>query len=504
MPDILNNNYVKFLRGTPDAYKNCSKDKDTLYFITTPGSLVGKLYLGETLIAGSITGDENIPEGVIDSLSELLDVDLTEKAEGKVLGYDGNKWVPMNLPEAFEASIMTGADENNAGTAGYVPAPQAGDEGKFLRGDGTWATIETSSTTQIFETEVEAGAEHVTAIEAKVGEATLQNGDIAIVKEAIANGKKQYTAYVYDGDWKAMDGNYSAANVYTNEDITVTTAVGELPVDEVIGAGTNMSDLLVKMLSQSKDPEITKNPSVSITVTNNGGTSFEAGTSIVTKWNSTFDAGSYTYKSTASKDTIVPVAETGVTPISWSIKLSGTEIGTTANGTAEGMILGDSSLTYTTSVTYSDGNYALTNLNKLPETDVQIKGTTITSTGATISSYRKMYAGAIDKDATVDNATIRSLLNTSGKKASTSSYEFTAKTGDEKLIFAYPKSLTTKTPKFEYFTMSWEGFDGFEVAENTVKVADVRGGENGLADYIIYTYVPAGAFRADTSFRVSF
>ena len=419
MPDILNN-YVKFLRGTPAAYEALSvKDKDTLYFIVGKDDndnwlKVGKLYLGDILVAGNITADG---DSMIDTLGELSDVNVSGALNGQVLGFNGTAWIPMNLPEAFEASIMTGADENNAGTAGYVPAPQAGDEGKFLRGDGTWAAIETSSTTQIFETEVEAGAEHVTAIETTVGEATLQNGDIAIVKEAIANGKKQYTAYVYDGSWKAMDGNYSATNVYTNEDITVTTAVGELSVDEVIDAGTNMGDLLVKMLSQSKDPEITKNPSVSISVTNNGsGTSFEAGTSITTKWNSTFDAGSYTYKSTASKETIIPVAETGVTPISWSIKLGGTEIGTTKDGTDSSVILGDSSLTYTTSVTYSDGNYALTNLNKLPETDVQIKGTTITSAGASISSYRKMYAGAIGKDAAVDNATIRSLLNTSGKK----------------------------------------------------------------------------------------
>ena len=33
---------------------------------------------------------------------------------------------------------MTGADSNTAGTAGLVPAPAAGDNGKFLRGDGTW------------------------------------------------------------------------------------------------------------------------------------------------------------------------------------------------------------------------------------------------------------------------------------------------------------------------------------------------------------------------------
>ncbi len=33
---------------------------------------------------------------------------------------------------------MKGASSSNAGRAGLVPAPQKGDENKFLQGDGTW------------------------------------------------------------------------------------------------------------------------------------------------------------------------------------------------------------------------------------------------------------------------------------------------------------------------------------------------------------------------------
>jgi hypothetical protein len=49
----------------------------------------------------------------------------------------------MDLSTACACSVMTGATADKAGTAGYVPAPQAGDENKFLRGDGKW--IETVS-----------------------------------------------------------------------------------------------------------------------------------------------------------------------------------------------------------------------------------------------------------------------------------------------------------------------------------------------------------------------
>lgn len=35
---------------------------------------------------------------------------------------------------------MTGASASKAGTAGYAPAPQVGENNKYLRGDGTWQT----------------------------------------------------------------------------------------------------------------------------------------------------------------------------------------------------------------------------------------------------------------------------------------------------------------------------------------------------------------------------
>lgn len=44
-----------------------------------------------------------------------------------------------NASVTLKAKTMTGATGSAAGTAGYVPAPTAGSQDKFLRGDGTWA-----------------------------------------------------------------------------------------------------------------------------------------------------------------------------------------------------------------------------------------------------------------------------------------------------------------------------------------------------------------------------
>lgn len=132
-------NYVKFMRGTPEAFKNLkTKDDDTLYFIKAADATVGRLYLGNILVAGNVTEDGT---SVIDSLGELIDVNLSGLVSGQVLGYNGTEWVPMTLDGAISSSVMIGATEEEAGKSGLVPAPQAGDQNKFLRGDGTWVEI---------------------------------------------------------------------------------------------------------------------------------------------------------------------------------------------------------------------------------------------------------------------------------------------------------------------------------------------------------------------------
>ena len=75
----------------------------------------------------------------------------------------------------------------------------------------------------------------VAAITAATGDTEIHNGDTAIVKRDIAGGKSSYTAYVYDGEWKAMDGNYRADNVYFDEDLIYTANIG---VKTVPGSGS--------------------------------------------------------------------------------------------------------------------------------------------------------------------------------------------------------------------------------------------------------------------------
>lgn len=57
--------------------------------------------------------------------------------------FDPTKWERTNAYTVIMSRIKTmqGATASAAGSAGYAPAPAAGDNEKFLRGDGTWQNV---------------------------------------------------------------------------------------------------------------------------------------------------------------------------------------------------------------------------------------------------------------------------------------------------------------------------------------------------------------------------
>lgn len=149
-------NYVKFMRGTPEAFKNLvSKNKDTLYFVHKEDAITGQLYIGDILISDNIENDNS---AIIAKLSDLEDVNIADVIDKQVLGYDANtgKWIPVTLEQAITIAPMIGATADADGAEGLVPAPKAGDEGKFLRGDGIWTEvlIESSETITIIKEDV--------------------------------------------------------------------------------------------------------------------------------------------------------------------------------------------------------------------------------------------------------------------------------------------------------------------------------------------------------------
>ena len=135
-------NYVKFRKGSPQAYANLDPnyDNDTLYFIYDEDEDDAKLYLGNKLIAGGSTDTEDSSLELY--LNDLLDVEINNIEDKNILVYDAAKgyWVNLDYRDVVEEFV--GATESSNGVSGLVPAPEENNPNLFLRSDGKWVSIE--------------------------------------------------------------------------------------------------------------------------------------------------------------------------------------------------------------------------------------------------------------------------------------------------------------------------------------------------------------------------
>lgn len=132
--------YVAFVKATEALWSKMESSQrldNVLYFVVDgPDDSIGKLYLGNTLIA-----DGN---GITDvRVDNLLDVNIDAINGGDVLMYNmsTSKWENVSLASQIGnfIKVFTPASEEKNGTVGLVPAPQAGQQDLYLKGDGSWA-----------------------------------------------------------------------------------------------------------------------------------------------------------------------------------------------------------------------------------------------------------------------------------------------------------------------------------------------------------------------------
>ena len=99
--------------------------------------LIGKLI--EEIVDASIKG---IPAASNDNVGGIK-IGYIQNEKNYPVALDGNNKAYVNVPwtdtnTTYE--VMTGATASAAGQAGLVPAPAAGKQGQYLRGDGQWLT----------------------------------------------------------------------------------------------------------------------------------------------------------------------------------------------------------------------------------------------------------------------------------------------------------------------------------------------------------------------------
>lgn len=152
MPNLINDSnvhYVKFMRGSAAAWATLQAtptkiNNDTLYFIyeNAETSTQGKLYLGQKLISG--VGEGNVENININDIGDIY-IDNETLSDKQILVYNdtSHQWENAALSTIINTAVgvMQGATASTDGISGLVPIPQRGDQNKFLKGNGTWATI---------------------------------------------------------------------------------------------------------------------------------------------------------------------------------------------------------------------------------------------------------------------------------------------------------------------------------------------------------------------------
>lgn len=312
------------------------------------------------------------------------------------------------------------------------------DTHKLKIGDGvtTWENLPYCSGTEIEHYPLTATAEQTDdEVLATIIADELHDGDTAVIKRDIAGGKVSYTAYVYDnGAWKAMDGNYSANNVYFDKDLIYTANIGVKTVPSsgsgtIAAEGKNVTEVLASILALEKNPSTTQ-PTLALNSSNIGAK--EVGTKIQLNYSFATTAGSYTYG-----------PATGVTWSGYSATFNGQEL-TTASGTFNEIQVTDTTnLSIAGKATHSAGATPKTNIgNDYPAGKITAKE--LTANKGTLTGYRNWFYGYKNAAGVLDvtnltSANIRALTAQNGSFPATISTN-----GMQQMFFAIPKGRKNK------------------------------------------------------------
>ena len=422
------------------------------------------------------------------------------------------------LSNWIESTLALGAGE-----IALARRPDGSYEMRIGKGDKTWSQLGDQnfmlSASQVIG--LEDAMSQLSTSHYEVGSldeltATYNNGDTAVVKALIAGSgstaKYSYTAYVYDGSlstWKAMDGNYSAENVYFENDIPLAgdyTSVGNIKLsDKTLSAtGKSVKTLMDNIFTKELNPT-KSNPAISLTVSGANG---EVGSSynVPQATLKLTSVGSYTYGpatgitipalSASVKCTTEDTSKSNDSAIS----LNGTLVLPT--GASKKYVDGNTTYSYSAEATHTAGAMPVTNLgNDYPS--AQIASTKLTKTAtATMAGWRRMYIGSVATDAEINETTLKALsykvkaeaktvtVQSSGAAASGASAGTPLVKGAVKIIVAVPPGRSLKIVNLVSASNTPITGDYTKNTYENVQVSGATAGED-KANYTVYVYQPA-------------
>ena len=309
----------------------------------------------------------------------------------------------------------------------------------------------------------------------------INSGDLMLVTNSI--GVK--SAYQYDEDWIACDGNVDASKVIMPFDITLAgsyTQVGNLSKTSTGTAtfatkGKSVAAALQEMLSKREQPKIKSNPSVSLTATSGAK---EVGTKITPEWNASLNAGSYTYG-----------PATGITASSWEISDTNNNKASAASGKFAEITVGDSTnYRITAKANYAAGAIAVDNLGDPSNPTIQIAAGDKSANGGYITGYRAWFMYVGESLDAIDSAFIRGTSNMGSTPTTQSEVNIPA--GTKRVMIAIPTTSSLKLKQvidvdgmgldvfgnFTSTTVDVEGLNSYAAKAYNVWVAE---NTNGMA-----------------------
>ena len=214
-------NYVKFSRGSIQAYEHLiKKDDNTLYFIyDNEDQTKGKLYLGTRLISSNVGSNSDI------SLADLTDTLITSVNAGDFLiANSEGKWIPVSAADVAQTIIeangnFVSIDENefnfnsvngqlelkgfNAASTGMIPVKE--------NNNLNWVSLPPDLTTSVgnLETEVSQLKLDFQDIDNKIANAISGSNHLTYtVISDLAEATENNTVYLYS------NGSEDTSNMY--------------------------------------------------------------------------------------------------------------------------------------------------------------------------------------------------------------------------------------------------------------------------------------------------
>lgn len=154
--DAYNSNSIVYCRASSNSNPATGVQgrKAFMAFVSfsgsTPTSVEFQYYRSVSAHTASQQGDQVFIYKLESTAGGTWSVTTREASSKVVAGTNmtssySNGTITLNATDTTYSN-MTGASSSAAGAAGLVPAPAAGDQDKYLKGDGTWAVVQSGPT----------------------------------------------------------------------------------------------------------------------------------------------------------------------------------------------------------------------------------------------------------------------------------------------------------------------------------------------------------------------